>query len=133
MRKSGKFIYAAIICILLSVWSIGGEVFAIDEDLIFTDVFECIGNVYFCDPNEETVVLKNLNHQEIPDEILRTDIKNLIEYTEIPIFLDGISAAEGGKISGEDINSYYTDTKVRVIIARNGRGYKVIHMICGIK
>lgn len=130
MRKIIKIMAVAVILILtINI----GAVFAVDEDLVFNTVFECKGTVYFVDPSSQTVVLKNLEYSEIPDIDLQTDIRYLIEYSEIPVFMDGISAVDRGKISGETVNSEYADAKVRVLIAKNGRGYKVVSMICGVK
>lgn len=123
----------ALIFILCLTIFCSTSVFAIDKDLIFTTFFECTGKVYFCDPDTKTVVLKNLEYSGIEDAQLRSDIRYLIEYTEIPIYMNGISAVGRGKIDADIVNCDYGDANVKVIIAKNGRGYKVISMLCGVK
>lgn len=130
MNRVSKIITLIIVIAVLVCHT---AVFALDDDLIFTGFFECKGKVYFCDPSTETVVLKNLEYSGIGDAQLRTDIRYLIEYNEIPIFMKGISAVDRGKIDAETVNCEYGDADVRVVIAKNGRGYKVVSMLCGIK
>lgn len=130
MMKFIKIIAASIVTVFVFTIS---TVFALDEDLVFNSVFECRGTVYFVDPSTQTAVLKNLEYSDISDAELKTDIRYLVEYSEIPIFMGGISAADRGRISGETVNSEYADAKVRALIAKNGKGYKIIYMICGVK
>ena len=129
MNRLKKSVVVLMLCVTLIC---GGSAFAIDEELIFTTAFECRGNVYFCDPSSSTVVLKNLDFSGIVDPAIVTDIRYIIEYTEVPINLGGILAQGRGRIDGETVNSEYADAKVKVIIAKNKRGYKVISMTCGI-
>ncbi len=111
MIKKGMAVLLAI-CFLMS----GIAVFAQEPQPIITEAYFYTGTLYYCDPVESKVVLKNVNAMgNINEKNTRTAAE--AEYAELPIS-GTVTLKDGRVISYEECN-YYPDSEVRVLITRS--------------
>ncbi|MBQ2932097.1 MAG: hypothetical protein IJE62_04550 [Clostridia bacterium] len=99
--------------------------FALDPKMIFKDAAYYNAKIYVCDTqNKEAVLLGVSPLTYTPGYFSGSEL----EYKALPITESRIVGADGQKYSMSMVNGYLLDSSVRVLIAKNEYGYKILHM-----
>lgn len=115
-----KLIALCLLCSLLCPM----HAFALEEERLITTVDYFTANLYYCDAESRTVVLKDVKAVGYANTERRRTMQQA-EYTEIPI--SGTARlGDGSYIPLEEINAY-ADCSVGVILTRNrAEGIRVV-------
>ena len=120
MRKRLAALFAALIVIFQSITS-----FAFDENMIFTKIDYFSAKIYVCDTESGEAILKNV----MPVTGIRNEeVTGELEYCAIPLNLKGIYDLKGNLITMEQVNESKLDAPVRVLIAKNAYGNRILRM-----
>lgn len=120
MRKKFLCMLAAFIVLFNSM-----SAFAIDSKMIFTDVKYYTAKIYVCDTQNSQAILLNV----VPTNgSYNINLTRDIEYRALPLSVDAVYGSKGQKLTMEVINGYLLDSPVKVLIGKNGYGYKILCM-----
>ncbi len=120
MKK--KLLTIILMCLVLFH---GVTVFAVDPKSIFTEVRAYNARIYVCDTENTEAILLNVT---LPNGTHNTSLTGSIEYRALPIVTQAIFGSKGQKLTMDVINGYLLDSPVRVLIGKNGYGYKILCM-----
>ena len=120
MRKKFAALIAALVVIFQSI-----SVFAADSNMIFTKIDYFSAKIYVCDTESGEAILKNV----ISVTGIRNDkVTAELEYCALPINVKGIYDLKGNLITMEQVNASKLDAPVRVLVAKNGYGNRILRM-----
>ncbi len=99
--------------------------FALDSKMVFTDAAYYDAKIYVCDTqNKEAILLGVSPLTYTPGYFSGGEL----EYKALPITETRIFGADGQKYSMSMVNGYLLDSSVKVLIAKNEYGYKILSM-----
>lgn len=98
---------------------------ALDSGAMFTEIRYYYAKIYVCDTQRNEAILLNVS---LPTGIPDSALTEPIEYTALPIVTSTILGSKGQKLNMEVINAYLLDSPVRVLVAKNDYGYKILSM-----
>lgn len=99
--------------------------FAIDSKMIFTDVKYYTAKIYVCDTQNSKAILLNV----VPTNgSYNFNLTREIEYKALPLSTGAVYGSKGQKLTMDVINGYLLDSPVKVMIGKNGYGYKILQM-----
>ncbi len=116
-----KKILSIIAVILITFQSI--SVFAADSKMIFNDLKYYSAKIYVCDTQNNAAIL--LNVMPIMGSY-NINLTRDIEYCSIPLSVGNVYGSKGQKLTMNVINGYLLDSQVKVLIGKNGYGYKIL-------
>ena len=120
MRKRLAAFIAALIVIFQSI-----SAFAADSNMIFTRVDYFSAKIYVCDTESGEAILKNV----MPITGIRNEeATRELEYCAIPLNIKGVYDLKGNLITMEQVNASKLDAPVRVLIAKNAYGNRILRM-----
>lgn len=121
MKKKvfGALLAAVILCFGTA------SVFAVDKNLIYTDMQIYTARIYVCDTEKNRAVLVNVAPLKNPYSLNQA---SHIEYKALPINTDMIIGSKGQKLSMEVVNGYLLDKTVTVLVGSCGYGYRIAYM-----
>ncbi len=103
----------------------GVTAFAFDSKALYTELRYFRAKIYVCDTKNQEAILVNVNMQ---NGLSNPELTKDIEYTAIPIASETVFSLKGEKLSLEFVNEYLLDSTVRVLVGKNGYGYKILSM-----
>ncbi len=120
MKKRIAAFTFALIVIFQSV-----SAFAADSNMIFTKVDYFSAKIYVCDTESGEAILKNV----IPVTGIRNEeVTAEFEYCALPLNVKGIFDLQGNLLTMEQVNATKLDAPVRVLVAKNGYGNRILRM-----
>lgn len=120
MKKRFAAFAAALVVIFQSI-----AVFAADGNMIFTRVDYFSAKIYVCDTTSGEAILKNV----VPVTGIRNEeVTAELEYCALPLNIKGIYDLKGNLLTMEQVNATKLDAPVRVLIAKNGFGNRILRM-----
>ena len=117
-----RILYLAMVFILL-IGSV--TAYASDPKLIYTEYKSYSARIFVCDTEHTEAVLVNVAPVKNPYMLNQAPH---LEYEALPINTKLIFGSKGQNLSLETINGYLLDSKVTVIVGKNGYGYKIVYM-----
>ncbi len=120
MKKKLFCVIAAITVIFQSTLT-----FAADPKLIFNDVKYYNARIYVCDTQNKQAILVNVVPLHGSYNINYT---RDLEYNAISLCSGNIFNSNGEKLSMEQVNGYFLDSRVKVLIGKNGYGNRILSM-----
>ena len=103
----------------------GVQVFAMDTKLIFKEAGVYTANIYVCDTQNKEAILLNVKPL---DGKYNAGVLREIEYKALPLITSRVYGTKGQNLSLTTINGYLLDSPVKVIIGKNGYGYRILRM-----
>ena len=113
------------IIIALAICCSNISAFAMDQKAVFTEVKYYTAKIYVCDTQNNAAIL--LNVTPLNGNYNLSAVKD-IEYRALPVSSGRIVGTKGQKLSMEVVNGYLLDSPVRVMIGKNGYGYRILYM-----
>ncbi|MEG1880484.1 MAG: hypothetical protein RSB38_02175 [Oscillospiraceae bacterium] len=98
---------------------------SVAEKDLFYEVGIYTGVLNFCDSSRNVVVLKNV--KPLKNQETSKFTAQEMEYSEIMIGKEGLSLQDGTSLLPVDLN-VYVDSDVRVVVARNKSGIKILSL-----
>ncbi len=103
----------------------GASVFAADSKMIFTDLKYYTARIYVCDTQNNMAVLLNV----VPvNGSFNINLTRDIEYRALPLSVGNVFGSKGQQLTLDVINGYLLDSTVKVLIGKNGYGYRILCM-----
>lgn len=109
---------ATLLCHSLSV-------FAVDSKMAFKELKYYTAKIYVCDTQNNQAIL--LNVMPINGNYSVNAVRD-IEYRALPISVNRIYGSKGQNLTMSVVNGYLLDSPVKVLIGKNGYGYKILYM-----
>ena len=103
----------------------GVQVFAMDTKLIFKEAGVYTANIYVCDTQNKEAILLNVKPL---DGKYNAGVLREIEYKALTLITSRVYGTKGQNLSLTTINGYLLDSPVKVIIGKNGYGYRILRM-----
>ena len=103
----------------------GVQVFAMDTKLIFKEAGVYTANIYVCDTQNKEAILLNVKPL---DGKYNAGVLREIEYKALTLSTSRVYGTKGQNLSLTTINGYLLDSPVKVIIGKNGYGYRILRM-----
>ncbi len=120
MKKRLLSIIAAVFITLQST-----SVFAADSKMVFSDLKYYNARIFVCDTRNNAAVLLNV----VPvGGSFNINLTRDIEFRSLPLSLGNVFGSKGQNLSLEVINGYLLDSTVKVLIGKNGYGYRILYM-----
>jgi hypothetical protein len=118
-----RIFLAILFCFTLLCQSV--LVYAGDSKMIFTDIKYYSAKIFVCDTKNTEAIL--LNVVPLSSGYSLNAVKD-IEYTALPITEKRIYGTKGQVVPMSVVNGYLLDSPVKVMIGKNGYGYKILQM-----
>lgn len=81
--------------------------------------------IFVCDTTNNQAVLVNVAPIKNPYSLNQAPH---VEYKALPINTELVIGSKGQKLSLDTVNGYLLDSKVDVLVGKNGYGYKIVYM-----
>jgi len=117
MRK----ILSAVLTMILLFTSV--QCFAVAPEDLYTEYKFYTASVYICNPENQTVILRNVKPVNAMDGLVNA---RAIEYTEVRINKNCIFDKNGKRLSLEDVNGGFLDIETKVLTGKNRNGQRVL-------
>ncbi|MBR5155111.1 MAG: hypothetical protein IKW62_01330 [Clostridia bacterium] len=118
-----KRLFSIIAAILITFQSVSA--FAADYKMIFNDIRYYNATIYVCDTQNNAAILLNV----VPTNgSYNINLTRDIEYRAIGLNINNIYGSKGQKLTMNVINGYLLDSPVKVLVGKNGYGYRILCM-----
>lgn len=99
--------------------------YAAASNTIYTEFKFYTARIFVCDTENKQAVLVNVAPIKNPYSLNQAPH---LEYTALPLNTELVIGSKGQKLSLDTVNGYLLDSKVDVLVGKNGNGYKIVYM-----